>query len=194
MENLRQDYPGESALLSHHLAHNHHPQPGPGRVIAAARTVLTLGHLTSHDSTNHHAATTALHRACRSAGSALSTDLRETTRYHLDKLGMSSAQRHKSPPTHSPGPRWFCLFRAGPGTRRRAARPGRKLRRPRAGFGRARSPATACEPHGPLTGTGLRLLSGRYTPTSLTRTGPPRPRRVALTEPAGRWTRTMART
>ena len=45
----------------------------------------------------------------------------------------------------------------------------------------------------PLTGTGLRPLSGRNTPTSRTETDPSRPRWVALTEPAKRWTCAEAR-
>ena len=149
---------------------------------------LTQLHQTSHN--RNDTPRVARH----SARSTLNSGHQDSNQHRPGKSSKPSAWTPRSSPSPSPGPRWFYRYRARPGARHQPAKPGRERQRPHPGFGRARSPATACEPYCSLTGAGLRPRSGRNAPASRAKTSPPRPRRVALTEPAGRWTRTMART
>ena len=104
-------------------------------------------HLTSHESTNHHTTETTTHGPRRSARSTLDSGHRGSCRRRSGWSRRSSAWRSRSSPTRSPGPRWFCPFRAGPLRRRRQVWPGRDWKGPQSGFGRARSSASARDRH-----------------------------------------------
>ena len=64
----------------------------------------TLRHLTSQESTNHHATTTRPRRGRRAARSVLSVGHRGTNRHCLGIPGRSSAPRSRSSPNRSPEP------------------------------------------------------------------------------------------
>ena len=76
-----------------------------------------------------------------SARSTLDSGHRGSCRRRSGWSRRSSAWRSRSSPTRSPGPRWFCPFRAGPLRRRRQVWPSRDWKGPQSGFGRARSSA-----------------------------------------------------